>query len=126
VWYAAHIVTVFRYRDPAKARRQRSFHVWENIVLVEADSHDAARQKAEEYGRADAAHDDPTWRFGGVPMRLEYVGVRKTVECLVDRDRPGQPGDGTEVTYNKFNLSSRADLDRFVNGDAVSVEYGPS
>lgn len=120
MWYAAHIITVFRYRDTQRARRQRKFHVWENIVLIEAASSEEAWRKAKEYGRKDAAHDDKTWRMNGVPAKLDYVGVRKLID-VVDPDT--RPGHGTEVTYNKFNLSTRADLERLVNGDPVQVEY---
>src|SRR4051794_32401696 len=67
MWYAAHIITVFRYRK----RRQRKFHVWENIVLIEAASSDEAWEKAKSLGREDAAHDDPSLTIGGIPARLE-------------------------------------------------------
>jgi hypothetical protein len=55
MWYGAHIVMVFRYRN----RRQRKFTVWENVVLIRAKSDREAWERAEEYGRADAEHDDP-------------------------------------------------------------------
>lgn len=115
MWYAAHIITVFRYRN----RRQRKFHVWENIVLIEAATSEEAWRKAEEYGRADADHDSG-WKINGIPATLDYVGVRKLID-VVDPER--RPEHGTEITYNKFNVSSRADLDKLVKGDPVPVEY---
>jgi hypothetical protein len=118
MWYAAHLITVFRYRN----RRQRKFHVWENIALIEAASVDEAWEKAESLGREDTGHDDPSTTIDGIPARLEFAGVRKVIECSVD-GQGERPGHGTEIAYNKFNVASRADLERLVKGDPVPVEY---
>lgn len=116
MWFAAHIVTVFRYRN----RRQRKYHVWENVVLIEAATSKEAWEKAETIGKAEAAHDDPSLTINGIPARLEFAGIRKVV--AVD-DPQDEIGHGTEVTYNKFNVASKTDLEKLICGEPVPVEY---
>ena len=115
MWFAAHIITVFRYRK----RRQRKFRVWENIVLVQAATPEEGWKKARELGE-ESVRDGSDWTVNGLPATLDYVGVRK----LINVDDPEKrPKHGTEITYNKFDLSSRADLEKLVAGDPVSIEY---
>lgn len=120
MWYAAHIITAFRYREPHRKRRQRRFYVWENIVLIRARSPEEAWKKAEEYAREEASHDDKTLRMNGVPVTMDFAGIHKVVEVVDPKKRPAH---GTEITYNEFNIASPADLKRLVAGDPVYVEY---
>jgi hypothetical protein len=113
-WYAAHMIQYFKYRQG----RQRSFLVWENIVLIRASNSDEAYAKAEKMGREEEAIDDPSLRIGGHPAKMVFAGVRKVVECL-DCDR--RPGDGTEVSYTEMELRSEAAIRSLVAGDSVGV-----
>ena len=94
------------------------------VLSVEADSVDEAWEKAEALGKEEASYDDLSLRFNGFPARQEFAGVRKVIEC---QGPIGQlddvPSHGAEVTYNKFNVSSQADLERLIRGDPVTVEY---
>jgi hypothetical protein len=113
-WYAAHIVMVVRFKE----QPQDQFPVWENIVLIEAKSDDEAFVKAEERGRQDEGDDDGSFRWGGKPATWVFVGVRKLTSC---DDALQRPGNGTELTYLEMELSSEADLERFVRGEPTSV-----
>src|SRR5438034_10303777 len=100
MWYAAHVIMAFKYRTAP----QKEIPVWENIVLVEANSAEEAWKTAEKLGREE---DDPdlslTWN--GIPTQLTFVGIRKIVSCL-----EGVPGDenvlatGTEVSYSLMTV----------------------
>jgi hypothetical protein len=113
-WYAAHIIMFFKYRQG----RQRSFPVWENIVLVRARSADEAFAKAEQLGRDDEACEDESLTWAGHPAKIVFAGVRKLVEC-VDPDQ--RPGNGTEVTYNEMHLPSEKAVYQLATGDRSNV-----
>ena len=115
-WYAAHLIQYFKYRR----RRQRSFLVWENIVLIRARNAEEAHDKAEQISREEEAilDKDKSLRLKGHPAKLLFAGVRKVVEC-VDPDR--RPGDGTEVSYTEMVLPSEKAVHQLVAGKSVAV-----
>ncbi len=113
-WYAAHLIQYFKYREA----RQRSFVVWENVVLIRARSAEDAYAKAERIGREEEAIDDESLRVGGHPAKLLFAGVRKVVLC-VDPDR--RPGDGTEVSYTEMVLPSEKAVHQLAAGESVAV-----
>jgi hypothetical protein len=114
-WYAAHMIQYFKYRQG----RQRSFMVWENIVLIRARNAEEAYAKAERIGREEEAFDDESLRVDGHPAQLLFAGVRKVVLCL-DPDR--RPGDGTEVSYTEMELRSEEDVRKLVAGESIAVK----
>jgi len=113
-WYAAHLIMFFKYREG----RQRSYPVWENIVLVRAKNEDEGFVKAEQIGQEEAADDDKSLTWGGRPTRIVFAGVRKLVLC-VDPER--RPGHGTEVSYNEMHLPSEKAVYQLAAGEPVDV-----
>jgi hypothetical protein len=62
-WYAAHIVMAVKF----KRGEQNRFPVWENIVLISAESEEEAFAKAEERGRCEEGDDGGTFTWGDRP-----------------------------------------------------------
>ncbi len=114
-WYAAHIIMYFKRRKGP----QKRFLVWENIVLIRAKSSDEAYEKAEEYGRQEAAVDDTNTTIGGHPSRGVFAGVRKVTLCQNENRRPM---DGTEVSYIELCLKSEVAIKNLVDGKSVVVD----
>jgi hypothetical protein len=81
-WFAAHIVMFVK----VTGKRQRRFPVWENIVLIEADSEARAFAKAEQRGRLDEGDDGGSFRWGGQPASWVFAGVRKLTLCDEQKD----------------------------------------
>jgi hypothetical protein len=115
-WYAAHIILAVQW----KGRKQTRFPVWENIVLIAAESEAVAFAKAEQIGHAEAGDDDGTFRWGGQPATWIFKGIRKLTECVTAEDRPG---DGTEVSYIELELDSEAAVDQLAAGQPVALRY---
>ena len=115
-WYAAHIVMFVELKD----RTQPRYPVWENVVLVQAATEAEAFEKAERHGRSEEGDDGGTFRWGGRPARWVFAGVRKLTECPTASERPD---DGTEVTYNEFELASRAAVEKLAAGEPVSAVF---
>lgn len=113
-WFAGHLVLYVKFKDQPQDR----FPVWENIVLIRADSEDEAFAKAEQRGRADA-EDDCTFRWGNRPARWVFAGVRKLTAC---QDPEKRPGDGTEVSFVELELGSEAAIRKLLDGESVSVK----
>lgn len=113
-WYAAHLIMYFKYRHA----RQRSFLVWENVVLIHAADSEEAYAKAERRGREEEACDDETLTMGGRPAKMLFAGVRKVTLCVDPHERPG---DGTEVTYNEMRLTSERAVFQFAAGKSTRV-----
>jgi hypothetical protein len=115
-WYAAHIVMFVEFKDAP----QRHFPVWENIVLIPAESEDAAFEKAEKHGRMAEGDDDGKFRWGEHPAKWVFAGVRK----LTESEAPGErPGDGTELSYTEFELESRDAVKKLVDGKPVQARF---
>ena len=112
-WYAAHLVMYFR----PKKRTQKRFLVWENIILINAESEQSAFAKAEERGRQDGGNDD-SLRVNDEPAELMFAGVRKLVLC---RDEGRRPTDGTEISYTQMEVRSEEAIHKLVAGEPVSV-----
>ena len=120
MWYAAHIVMAIRYENPDD---QHDYPVWENVVLVRADSDEKALQKADCLGRSEEDDGSEGLRWQGKPARWVFAGVRKLIECRTPDDPQDRLRTGTEVTYSQMVLDSREALEKFVNGEPVPVLY---
>jgi hypothetical protein len=114
-WFATHLVMYVKLKD----HPQRNYPLWENILLIEADSEEDAFQKAEQRGREDAGDDDGSFRWGGKPAEWVFAGVRKLTTC---QDNERRPKDGTEITYIEMEAASKEALAKFVQGDPVSMK----
>ncbi len=115
-WFAAHIIMSVRLKSAEQSR----FPVWENVVLIAAESERAAFDKAEEYGRQEEGDDDGTFRWGGRPARWVFAGVRKLAECAV---LDARPDDGTEITFTELELDSEEAVKQLASGEPTPVKY---
>jgi hypothetical protein len=115
-WYAAHIVMYVKLKEKA----QEHFPVWENIVLIHADSEEDAFAKTEARGHEEEGDCEGSFRWGGQQATWIFAGVRKLVLC---QDSEERPRNGTELTYNEMHLESKEALARFVKGQPVDVRY---
>jgi hypothetical protein len=114
-WFAAHLILYVERKD----HDQDCFPLWENIVLIEADSEEEAFAKAEQRGREDEDADD-SLRLGGKPARLVFAGVRKLTEC---QDADKRPGDGTEVSYIEMEVGSKKAIEKLLGNKPVSIKF---
>ncbi|MDQ2829342.1 MAG: DUF4288 domain-containing protein [Chloroflexota bacterium] len=126
MWYAAHIIQYARFLDGA----QDVYPCYENVVLIQADSSDHARQEAARIGQAAYGPTGGGFTWGGRPAEWVFAGIRKVIQCdNTDVTQPaGQepgftPGHGTEVTYSTLEVDSIEALDKLVAGAAVAVRY---
>ena len=115
-WFAAHVVMVVKF----KRGPQKRFPVWENIVLVKADTEQQAFAKAEALGNDEANDNDGSFRWDGKPARWEFAGVRKIVECAVISQRPG---DGDELTFNELEFDSLTAVEAFARAMPATARY---
>ena len=76
-WFAAHIVMYVEF----KTESQTTFPVWENIVLINANSDDEAFGKAERKGLESEGDDGGSFEWEGLPARWVFAGVRKLTLC---------------------------------------------
>ncbi|HEY8504772.1 MAG TPA: DUF4288 domain-containing protein [Gemmataceae bacterium] len=119
MWYAAHLVELFRYVNPAD---QHEFRFYENVVLIEAETSKEAWEKAEQLGKEEAtASANSGTTVNGKPVVMEFAGIRKLVECL-----PYDPDNffttGTEITYSEMSVKTEEDLMQYLRGKPVDVE----
>lgn len=115
-WYAAHIVLYVKL----KKQPQKRYPLWENIVLLRADSEENALAKAEQRGRDDAGDDAGTFTWKGKPAEWVFAGVRQLIRC---QDETQRPKDGTEVSYSEMEVESREAVGKFVHGEPVRVKF---
>jgi len=130
-WYAAHIIQCAKFLDGV----QDKYPCYENIVLVEAESPDRAREEAIKIGRTDydtyqGSSDEKqrSW-WEGRPVEWVFAGIRKLIACtnmsgeLSGLDPEFRPNHGTEITYSQLEVDSEDALNKLISGDGVVVLY---
>ena len=115
-WFAAHIIMWVKYTE----HKQKTFPLWENVVLIKAHSEKEAFSKAEKHGQRLAGNGKPTFTWGGKPALWVFGGVRKVTAC---DDADERPGDGTEITYIQMRVRSPEALRKLLEGEPVGVQY---
>lgn len=118
-WYAAHAIMVFVLKE----QEQKEFSVWENIYLVEAETPDKAREKAEECARDFEGDSDGTLTINDKPATLQFRGIRKLITVSNINSDDDLPGDGAEISYSSFVVKSKTDLEKLITGEPVSIFY---
>jgi hypothetical protein len=116
LWYAAHILMYVKRDGGAGGKCP----VWENIVLIRANSEEEAFAKATRRGKDDEGDDDGTFRWGGKPARWLFAGIRKLTLC---DDPEKRPGDGTEVSYTEMEIGSEEAVWKLLEGKPVAVKF---
>jgi hypothetical protein len=116
--YAAHLIMAVKFDDAPQDR----YPVYENVVLVEAETDERALEVATEIGRREEQEGSP-FRWDGRPARWSFAGVRKLIECQTPGSDDEELRPGTEVTYSQLVLGSEEDLRKLVDGEPVNVLY---
>jgi len=118
-WYAAHLIEYFKVKEG----HQDIFPVWENIILLQADSPTEAIKLAQQMGEEKYSVPDDSWHVDDKPAVKIFLGVRMVVEC--DNDDIDNPDaelkSGTELTYIKMLVASEDDVLKLARGDSVTV-----
>lgn len=122
-WYAAHIIEYARFLDGV----QDSYSLYENIVLIEAETLEEARNEAARIGQAETGG---SVSVNGRDAEMVFAGIRKLIACAdtvtAERERehiPFRPAHGTEVSYSFLEIGSTEEFKRFVDGESVQVWY---
>lgn len=115
-WYAAHNIMYVRFKD----KRQDKYPIWENIILIEAESEEQAIKKATKIGREAEGDSSDTFYWEDRPAIWVFAGVRKLIECQSNSERPN---DGTEITYSEMLLDCEESLSKLVSGQTVTILY---
>ena len=112
-WFGAHCLMLVEFLDG----NQDSFFLWENILLISADTPEEAAGKASDLSRQQEGRQTNFTREGR-PAKVVFAGLRKVVSCDVPDD--GRL-DGMEVSYNELIVSNRSDLVKLCRGEEVCV-----
>src|SRR5207302_4882082 len=115
-WFAAHVILWVKYTE----HKQKTFPLWENVILIRAQSEKEAFAKAEAHGHRMAGKGKPTFTWSGKPAMWVFGGVRKVTACDDPEERPD---DGTEITYTQMRVRSPEALKKLLEGQPVGVEY---
>ena len=116
-WYAAHILMYVKLKEGTL----KGIPVWENIVLIEAQSDEEAFAKAKKKGEESAGDDGGSFRWAGKPATWVVAGVRKVTLC---EDAEERPGDGTEITYVQLRVSLLCGCPSFATLGSVAARDG--
>ena len=124
-WYAAHIILLTKFLDGV----QDSYPIWENVVLINAETSDEAYAIADKKGEAEAETPGSGGHtYGSRPAVWVYMGTRKLNECLEYFDPEesasgGMEEYGTEVTYSSFVLPDEDAMQKMLANRDVTVLY---
>ena len=119
-WYAANIIMFVRFKDGV----QDSYPVYENIVLIHADSPETAWASAEDIGRQAEGDANGSLKWNGRPAFEAFSGVRKVIEVDHSASEPRSiPAHGSEISYSQFELDSDEALKQLIAGEPVLLRY---
>ncbi len=124
-WYAAHIIMMVKLKEAL----QQKYPIWENIIIVQAQTVDEAWEKATHFGKVEEGDSFGTFTWDGKPATWVFAGIRKLVECepSVEQDvevfSRATLSDGTEITYSQLEFESEEALQKFIKGEPVHVLY---
>lgn len=124
-WFAVSVLFAFDDIEEPQSR----WHVWEDVVLIEASSEEELTAKTRAYGEATAdANAKAGLDMSGQLAFMRFIGVRKIVEIAnptyLDIEQSEHPPvDGTEITFSEFIVESRDDLEKLAKGEEVSLIY---
>ncbi|WP_282296916.1 DUF4288 domain-containing protein [Stenotrophomonas sp. PS02289] len=119
MWYCAHAIFYFQYEG------QSSYRLHENVYLIQADTADAAWQRAETLARE---REDPSEgghvNLDGHKVRYCFAGIRKLIEAQVDTGEENSPLEpGVELTYSVMVVDSLSAVEQLAKGEETSVLY---
>jgi hypothetical protein len=115
-WYAAHIIMYVKFKDD----NQDKYPIWENIVLIMAESDEQAMQKVTERAKRDEGDCEGSFTWEGRPATWCFAGVRKLISC---EDPTERPDDGTEISYSEMEVTSPEAFAELVKGEEVGIRY---
>jgi hypothetical protein len=116
-WYAAHAVLYVKFKDG----QQDKYPLWENILLITANSDEEALTKAVQRAKEDEGDSAETFTWEGRPAEWCFGGLRKLVRC---ESPDTHPTAGTEITYLELEAATQEDFEHFLNGEAVMMKCG--
>lgn len=114
-WFTAHIVMSFQFIDGP----QDVYSVWENIVLIKADTKKIAFAKAQKIGFENEEFSGDT-TLNDRPVHIVFSGIRKLVTF---EDPDSEPVDGLEISYSEFEMKDQKSFEKFIKGKPVFVKY---
>jgi len=115
-WYAAHAIMFAKFVD----ENQDKYPIWENIILIKANSDEEALKKAHIRAKEDESQIEGDFTWEGRSASWVFAGIRKLITCV---DSELRPKDGTEITYSEMEIDTVENLSEFVDGNSVTVVY---
>jgi hypothetical protein len=117
-WFAASAIMYLKFKDGI----QDVYPVWENVLLIEADSAEEAQEKACRRAKEDEGDSSGTNTWKDRPSTWVFAGLRKLL-TVAHPDYENRVLDTAEVTFSEFEITSQEDFEALVNGEDVRVLY---
>lgn len=120
-WYTASIILTIKVREGG----QEYFPVFENFVLIKAESDEDAYKKAEEIGKESIIGDEDV-SFKGKKADYRFLGIRKVRSVYnpdpldIDRDRPTHE---TELSHSYYEVDTIESAELLAQGNIVNIRY---
>jgi hypothetical protein len=117
-WFSAHIIIGFVRKSTEK------IVVWENVVLIEAEDHENALEKASIIGKSEASLKDGM-RIDGELVERVFAGVRK-IGTIYNHEGPMNdvpPSDKCEITHSEYLVENKRELNMIGNGEEIKLIY---
>ena len=120
-WYAAHIVMGVKVVDPTDV----PISVYENVVIIEAETHQIALTIAKTMGESEANSSDG-FELDGKPATKIFAGVRKIATVnnpeLSDSGE-AQPAVKEKLAYSDLEIKDIDELLRLAQSEAIHVVF---
>ncbi|WP_353928947.1 DUF4288 domain-containing protein [Okeanomitos corallinicola TIOX110] len=99
---------------------QNKYPIWENIILIEANSDEEALEKAETRAKEDESESEDDFTWENRSASLIFAGIRKLISC----NNPDEnPHHGTEISYSQMEVKTEDELSKLVKGESVTIIY---
>lgn len=118
-WYIAHSVWAVKIIGKSN---QIDIPVWENVFLIQAENPDDAYKLAEDVCR-EREPDIKEVTLDGEPAEHVFIGIRKINGKPEGSISEVMLKHGEEITYSQFEVANESDIEKFVQGEEITLKY---
>ncbi len=105
-----------------KDGNQDSYPIWENVLLIEADTPEEAQEKAIKVAKSDEGDSENSLKWADRPATWVFAGLRKLL-TVAHPDADETKFDGAEITFSEFEIEDKESFQRYIDGKDVTIKY---
>jgi len=118
MYFLGHILMMIKYKKGI----QKEFSIFENSVIVKAESEKKALKLFKKKGESQEGDSDGTLIFEGRLSEEKFIGIRQIFE-IDEEEFMENINYGIEIGYSKLKIEGKENLKKLLKNDDVILNY---